>query len=50
MNRPLLKNETHWTREFISLERYFKTSIPGWEAFSLKLIPNGRADCAFAAR
>lgn len=50
MNRPLLENETHWRREFISLERYFETLIPGWEAFSLKLIPNGRVDCAFAAR
>lgn len=50
MNRPLLENETHWRREFISLERYFETIIPGWEAFSLKLIPNGRVDCAFAAR
>lgn len=50
MNRSLLENETHWRREFISLERYFETLIPGWEAFSLKLIPNGRVDCAFAAR
>lgn len=50
MNRPLLENETHWRREFISPERYFETLIPGWEAFSLKLIPNGRVDCAFAAR
>lgn len=49
-NHNFRSHESSITWEWIPLERYFETLIPGWEAFSLKLRPNGRVDCAFAAR